>query len=74
MVHTAEDKKFAATLSMGVAVCEEKTSFSKLFLKKADIALYAAKGAGRNRLTVFRSQDHEPIEAGSTGAPQRAIS
>jgi diguanylate cyclase (GGDEF)-like protein len=74
IIHTAEDKEISATLSMGIAVCEEKVNFAKLLLKKADIALYAAKGAGRNRLTVFRSQDLVPVEAGSANAVRTAIS
>lgn len=74
IIHTAEDKEISATLSMGIAVCEEKVNFAKLLLKKADIALYAAKGAGRNRLTVFRSQDLVPVEAGSADAVRTAIS
>lgn len=74
LIHNAEDKQFPATLSMGIAVCEEKVNFSKLLLKKADIALYASKGAGRNRLTVFRSQDIEPIEVGSVDKLQSVIS
>ncbi|WP_313618230.1 GGDEF domain-containing protein [Agrobacterium sp.] len=74
VMHMAEDKEFAATLSMGIAVCEEKVNFAKLLLKKADIALYAAKGAGRNRLTMFRSQDDEPVEYAKAKTLNSAIS
>jgi diguanylate cyclase (GGDEF)-like protein len=74
ITHSADDQDITATLSMGIAVCEEKVNFAKLLLKKADIALYAAKGAGRNRLTVFRSQDQEPVEAASSDAVRSAMS
>lgn len=44
--------RVAVTLSMGMAICEPTDSAESL-LKKADAALYHAKEAGRNRLTVF---------------------
>jgi PleD family two-component response regulator len=42
---------------MGIAVGDEKTSTAMSLLKKADMALYASKAAGRNCLTLYRAED-----------------
>ncbi len=49
-----DDARVAVTLSMGLAVCGFHDTPESL-MKKADAALYRSKQAGRNRLTVYRS-------------------
>lgn len=55
--HLIDDQKVVATLSMGLAVCEEKYCAPHALMKMADTALYASKAAGRDRLTVYHAQD-----------------
>ncbi|WP_432354406.1 GGDEF domain-containing protein [Agrobacterium sp. rho-13.3] len=55
--HTIDEQKVVATLSMGLAVCEEKNTTPHALMKMADMALYASKAAGRDRLTVYRPDD-----------------
>ncbi len=43
-------KSFPVTLSIGVALWRAETGSSGAFLNAADVALYAAKAAGRNRV------------------------
>lgn len=50
-----DDARVAVTLSMGLAVCGVEDTPESL-MKKADAALYRSKQAGRNRLTVYRSE------------------
>ncbi|WP_162237883.1 GGDEF domain-containing protein [Rhizobium sp. Leaf262] len=57
--HIIDDQKVAATLSMGLAVCEEKNCTPHALIKMADTALYASKASGRDRLTVYRAKDFE---------------
>ncbi|MEJ8308942.1 diguanylate cyclase [Agrobacterium larrymoorei] len=57
ITHVMDDQTVVATLSMGIAVCEEKTSTARSLLKKADMALYASKASGRNRLTLYRAEN-----------------
>ncbi|MEH3092526.1 MAG: GGDEF domain-containing protein [Agrobacterium cavarae] len=57
ITHVMDDQTVTATLSMGIAVGDEKTSTAMSLLKKADMALYASKAAGRNRLTLYRAED-----------------
>lgn len=54
--HSIEDQKVIATLSMGLAVCEEKTCSPLALMKQADTALYASKASGRDRLTVYSKE------------------
>ena len=54
--HNIEDKKVSATLSMGLAVCEEKTCTPHALMKLADMALYASKAGGRDRLTLYSAE------------------
>ena len=42
----------AVTVSIGVAACDDSTKISSAFVRKADAALYQAKGAGKNRVVV----------------------
>ncbi|UHS56557.1 GGDEF domain-containing protein [Agrobacterium vaccinii] len=55
--HTIDDQKVVATLSMGLAVCEEKYCTPHALMKMADTALYASKSRGRDRLTVYRADE-----------------
>ena len=41
------------TVSVGIACFDQQRSNSRSIVKNADAALYAAKGAGRNRVNVF---------------------
>lgn len=44
------------TISVGVAVCEHAESSPRSLLKKADQALYSAKGAGKNQVVLATGQ------------------
>lgn len=57
ITHVMDDQTVVATLSMGIAVCEEKASTARSLLKKADMALYASKASGRNRLTLYHAEN-----------------
>jgi diguanylate cyclase (GGDEF)-like protein/PAS domain S-box-containing protein len=50
---TAGDAKIRVTLSLGIALCDQHTVDLDSLLKCADNALYAAKEAGRNRVSVY---------------------
>jgi len=41
------------TASVGISVCPDDADTMEDLLKKADLAMYAAKGAGRNRFSFF---------------------
>ncbi|NTJ42329.1 GGDEF domain-containing protein [Agrobacterium larrymoorei] len=62
--HVIEDQKIPVTLSMGLAVCEEKTCAPLALIKKADMALYASKASGRDRLTVYNAEDFDLKNSG----------
>ncbi len=55
--HLIDDQKVVATLSMGLAVCEDKNCTPHALMKMADTALYASKAGGRDRLTVYRAEE-----------------
>ena len=46
-------RELFASTSIGVAICPEHGSSSEVLLRIADVALYAAKHAGRNTMSVF---------------------
>ncbi|EXU75906.1 sensor domain-containing diguanylate cyclase [Erwinia mallotivora] len=50
------------TISLGVAALRD-CGDREMLLRRADEALYAAKGAGRNQVVVFRSGDFIPYAA-----------
>lgn len=54
-----KDTKF--TLSIGIAVAERKDTFETLY-KKADLALYRAKGEGKNRAALYEEHMEWEIE------------
>lgn len=59
MKHSIDDQNVVATLSMGLAICADKTCTPHALMKMADTALYASKAAGRDRLTVYNAEDFE---------------
>ena len=54
-----ESKRFQVTTSIGIAFTRGAAT-SQSFLKRADAALYEAKGAGRNRFHVALPEEKEP--------------
>jgi len=56
-----EDESIPVTISVGIARAPSGTPADQLF-KDADIALYEAKGAGRNRFILFDRAMREAIE------------
>ncbi len=54
-----ENKVFRVSMSAGIAMINCTTKSYIENLKHADIACYAAKNAGRNRMHVYQNQDKE---------------
>lgn len=54
-----ESKVFRVSVSAGIAVIDQDTISSVEVLKQSDIACFAAKNAGRNRIHVYQNQDKE---------------
>jgi diguanylate cyclase (GGDEF)-like protein len=48
-----DDREISYTSSFGLALVEEGDDSTDLALKRADVALYASKNAGRNRVTIW---------------------
>ncbi len=48
----ADGEPVRITASVGIATCESETDTPKMILKRADMALYAAKRRGRNRVSA----------------------
>ena len=59
---TWEDNVFALGVSIGITEINARTFSSLDILKQADIACYAAKDAGRNRIHIFKEDDHLLME------------
>lgn len=62
---TSGESKFSPielTISIGVATYPEDAETMEDLVDAADIALYEAKGAGRNRVAIFRSQSIDPAK------------
>ena len=55
--YTVADLDLTCTMSMGVALFPQHGDSLSPLLHRADIALYKAKAAGRNRLAFFESED-----------------
>ena len=55
LVDTHDHKGLHVTISIGVATIPKMATTSLELMEKADVALYASKRAGRNRVTVFEA-------------------
>ena len=51
------------TVSIGIAELESHTQDLDDLIKKADVALYAAKKSGRNRIEVYRPDMSSPFQS-----------
>lgn len=56
-----EDKIFTVGVSIGITMIDNMTTSEVDVLKYADMACYAAKDAGRNRIHVYQSTDDETL-------------
>jgi diguanylate cyclase (GGDEF)-like protein len=52
-----EDTEISVTVSLGVVEYASKITDLDALIKGADLALYAAKTAGRNRIEIYRFED-----------------
>ncbi len=50
------DTQVAITISIGIAARDTSTPDSETLIKHADVATYASKTAGRNRVTIYDAQ------------------
>ncbi|MEG4799628.1 EAL domain-containing protein [Microcoleus sp. ARI1-B5] len=57
-----QDKTFSIGVSIGLVAINPKTASTSAVLSAADIACYAAKNKGRNRVQVYRAGDRELIK------------
>ena len=55
------DKPIRATCSIGIAITTDSASDADELLRHADVAMYAAKAAGKNRYEVFEDSMHGEI-------------
>ncbi|HVE76865.1 MAG TPA: diguanylate cyclase [Actinomycetota bacterium] len=51
------EQPLPVTVSIGVAVFDEHGAESKMLIDAADIAMYAAKAEGKNRVVVYRPEE-----------------
>ena len=58
---SAEDRKFKITISIGVAAFPDSGYTVEQLTRAADIALYAAKESGRNRVTQYKKRHTRSI-------------
>ena len=65
----SEDRKIRVTASIGVASRTEHDIMPKDLIKRSDVALYAAKNAGRNRVVMAQGPTVEAVNA--IGAPRQ---
>ncbi len=63
------ERKIRVTASIGVASRTEADIMPKDLIKRSDVALYAAKNAGRNRVVVAQGPTVEAVNA--IGAPRQ---
>ncbi len=66
---TVDGVQVSCTVSAGVAGCTNGTSGVDELLRRADIALYAAKAAGRNRVAVWDEALEQKGRASISAAP-----
>jgi len=57
-----QDKTFSIGASIGLVMLEERTQTLSDVLRMADMACYAAKDRGRNRVHVYRADDAELLQ------------
>ncbi|MCC3405627.1 MAG: EAL domain-containing protein [Microcoleus sp. PH2017_10_PVI_O_A] len=57
-----QDKTFAIGVSIGLVAINPKTVSTSAVLSAADLACYAAKNKGRNRVQVYQAGDRELIK------------
>ncbi len=57
-----EDNNFAVGVSIGITEINANTTSSLDALKRADMACYAAKEAGRNRVHIYKDDDKQLME------------
>ncbi len=57
-----QDKTFSIGVSIGLVAINPKTASTSAVLSAADIACYAAKNKGRNRVQVYQAGDRELIK------------
>jgi len=57
-----QDKTFSIGASIGLVMLEEQTQTVSDVLRMADMACYAAKDRGRNRVHVYRADDAELLQ------------
>jgi len=57
-----QDKTFSIGVSIGLVAINPKTASTSAVLSAADLACYAAKNKGRNRVQVYRSGDRDLIK------------
>ncbi len=52
-----DDKVFKVSSSIGISAIDGKAYSCDIYLQQADIAMYAAKQSGRNRVHIYRDDD-----------------
>ncbi|MBD1810802.1 EAL domain-containing protein [Microcoleus vaginatus DQ-U2] len=57
-----QDKTFSIGVSIGLVAINPKTASTSAILSAADMACYAAKNRGRNRVQVYQAGDRELIK------------
>lgn len=57
-----QDKTFSIGVSIGLVAINRKTTSTSAVLSAVDLACYAAKNKGRNRVQIYRSGDRELIK------------
>jgi diguanylate cyclase (GGDEF)-like protein len=57
-----QDKTFSIGVSIGLVAIDRKTASTSAVLSAVDLACYAAKNKGRNRVQVYRAGDRELIK------------
>jgi diguanylate cyclase (GGDEF)-like protein len=68
------DGVVAVTLSIGLAACESGDVLFDEVVRRADMALYAAKSLGRNRVQVYSRDQHAVVGLVSAGSRSRHAS
>ncbi len=64
----AADTQFKVTISIGVAEVDMDGDSTDALLRRADEALYGAKGAGRNQVMIWEKDGLRPVETSVTDA------